>query len=223
MKHASRRRIYRKADSVRDRMRSPYSFYIKCAYSYPISCFYRMKLCRESVLLKLIFYETKCESRAVYRHIYLFEQIWYTADMILVSMRKYEPLYLTAVFHQVSKIGNYAVNTKHIIIRERHTAVYNQYLIVILEKRHIFANFIESANRYNFKRQYFCFYRIFLNFRAFASALCLYCFSRRRSSLCLRLYCFRLRRLCRRCFCSSRAGRLRRLLVIFFFGGCFSF
>ena len=100
------------------------------------------------VLLKLALYDSACQSRAVYRHIEVSQNIGQTADMILVTMGYYYALDLIYVFLEIGYVGNYHVDAEHIAVWECHAAVDYHYVVFILYNRQVLSYLLKSAQRY---------------------------------------------------------------------------
>ena len=97
------------------------------------------------MLLKLAFNKPERQAGTVYRNIRLFKKIGYAADMILVPVGQKHSPYLIRILFNISKIRDYNVHTRHFSIREGHSAVDYYYIIPILNKGHILADFVKTS------------------------------------------------------------------------------
>ena len=67
--------------------------------------------------------------------------------MVLVSVRDDKSLYFFHVFLEICEIRYHDIDSEHLILRERKTAVYDEYLIVTLNECAVLSYFFHSAKR----------------------------------------------------------------------------
>ena len=94
-----------------------------------------------SIFLQTTLKDAQGKSRAINRHIYLFQHIRQRTDMILMSMGQHNCLDMLPVFHQKSKIRNDQIYTQHFLIWEHQAGINKQYLFTVPHHCHIFADF----------------------------------------------------------------------------------
>ncbi len=104
-----------------------------------------------SVLLKFGIQDACYQTCAVYRYFKLLENIGKRADMILMTMGNDNTAHLRTMTAQIGDVRNDEVNTQHFVIRERQTTVNDKDVLTILDYRHVLANLIETAQRYDFQ------------------------------------------------------------------------
>ena len=86
-----------------------------------------------------------CNSGCINGNVEGFEEIRQSAYMVLMSVSDYNTLYFIRILLHIRKIGNYKVNSEHILVGEGQTAVNDNHGIVILIKGHILSDFVKSA------------------------------------------------------------------------------
>lgn len=99
----------------------------------------------QSVLAELALDKTYGEVRAVDGHVENLEKIRQTADMILMSVGYDDSAYPVRVALDIGEIGKHEVDSEHILIRERKSAVDKEHILAVLKQSHIFAHFIQAA------------------------------------------------------------------------------
>ena len=82
--------------------------------------------------------------RGIDRHIDLGKDIRQCADMVLVAMCDHKSFHLLLIFDQIGHIRDHFINSQHIIIRKRYSAVDDDNGIVILHSSNIHADLIKS-------------------------------------------------------------------------------
>ena len=65
--------------------------------------------------------------------------------MVLVTVGNNHTLDFIPIFQNIGEIGNNNVNTRHFFVRERHSAVNQEHIAVILIKGYVFADFSKTA------------------------------------------------------------------------------
>ena len=128
-----------------------------------------LDLLGHAVLLKFGIENTGSQSGTINRDIQFLEHIRQRADMVLMSMGNHNAANLVSMTAQVGDIRDNQVNTQEFIVRECQAAVNHKDILSILNYRHIFADLIESAQRYNL--QFFFHIRVSLSF-AERTSLC---------------------------------------------------
>ena len=74
--------------------------------------------------------------------------------MVLVSVGEKDAPDPGLILDQIAVIGNDHVNAVHIVVRETHTAVNDNDVVLILDDGHVLADLIQSAKRNDL--QFFC-------------------------------------------------------------------
>ena len=108
-----------------------------------------LDLLGHAVLLKLGTQDTCHQTRAIDRNIQLFEHIRQCTDVILMAVRDDNAAHLVLVPAQIRDIRNDQIDAQQIIVRKRHAAVNDKNVLSVLHDRHVLADLIESAQRYN--------------------------------------------------------------------------
>ena len=130
-----------------------------------ISCFYLMKFAFQTILFKFVLDQAKRKRCTIDWNIYLLEQIWNSAYVVFMTVGYDHALDFFRVRDEISQIRYYQIDTKHLIFRERHTAVNNKYLILIFKNRQVLSDLIKTAYRYDLEILYFFpFYWLFFGF-----------------------------------------------------------
>ena len=131
-----------------------YKFHREFAELHRLAGSYGVKLCagQQAVLLKLALYKPDCQACGVYRNIKVAQQIRYCADVILMTVGHHHTLDLILVFKHIGEIGYYNIDTRGFLIREGHTAVYQEHIAVIFIQGYVLSYLPETAERYYFKR-----------------------------------------------------------------------
>ena len=99
----------------------------------------------QSVLAELALDKTYGEVRAVDGHVENLEKIRQTADMVLMSVGYDDSAYPVRVALDICEIGKHEVDSEHILIRERKSAVDKEHILAVLKQSHILAHFIQAA------------------------------------------------------------------------------
>ena len=97
------------------------------------------------MLAQLVFQKTERQQCAEYRHVQLLQNIGQCADMVLVPVGQNNSSDFVCVFGKIGNIGNDKVDSKHIILRKRQTAVDDDNVIAIFEYSHVLPDFLQSA------------------------------------------------------------------------------
>ena len=71
--------------------------------------------------------------------------------MVLMAVREDQPAYLLSVGFEVSDIRQDDVDTVHILIREAHAGINDDYIAAAFIGCHILAYFAQTAERDNFQ------------------------------------------------------------------------
>ncbi len=71
--------------------------------------------------------------------------------MVFVTVGEDKCPYFFFVFPDICEIRNYQVNTRHIIIREHETCIYNQEVRAMFYYHHIKPDLSQSSERYYFQ------------------------------------------------------------------------
>ena len=69
--------------------------------------------------------------------------------MILVAVGYKEAAQLGYVLFNIRGIGYDQIHAQHILLREYRAAVHDDHVVLVLVYRHILADFIHTAQRYN--------------------------------------------------------------------------
>ena len=99
----------------------------------------------QSVLTQLPLNESDGELRAVDGHIENLEKIRQTADMILMSVGYDYSAYPVRVALDIGEIGKHEIDSEHILIRERKSAIDKEHILAVFKQCHILAHFIQAA------------------------------------------------------------------------------
>ena len=110
-----------------------------------------LRIIQKIVFLELQFDQRRCERRGIDRNIKLFQDIGYGADMILVPMCDNQTANSARIVSQVGDIRKNHIDSIHIFIRKSHSAIDQQKIIAEFNNRHIFPDFTQTAEWYNFK------------------------------------------------------------------------
>ena len=122
-------------------------FYIKDTEFEFVARLLDMNLCLFDILVlfELAVDDAACKGCAVDWHVEVAQHVRNTTDMVFVTVSDYDALYLIDILLEVSDIRDNEVDTEHITIRECHTAVDNDDVVVIFEYGHVFADFLKAA------------------------------------------------------------------------------
>ena len=111
-------------------------------------------LLEEAVLLQLQLDEPRRQPGAVYRHVYLPEDIGDGPDMVLVAVGDEKAADAVPVFYQIRHIGNHQVDAVHVPVGEAHAAVHHDDLAAVLIDGHVLADLVQTAKGNDF--HFFC-------------------------------------------------------------------
>ena len=114
---------------------------VACLNSVEIGLFGR------SDLVELALKYTEREASAVDRHVDRAKKIGNTADVILVTMSYENSAHLMSISYKVGEIGNDEINAGHILIGKSHSAIYDDYIVSVLEKGYVLADLLQTAER----------------------------------------------------------------------------
>ena len=111
------------------------------------------------VLLQLALNQPNGQRRAVHRHVQLFQQIGYRANVVLMAVGDHHAPNFVPVFFHKGKIGDDAVHPGHILIGEGEAAVHNEHVVLALVYREVFADLVEAAQKIHLHRGFLAFFR----------------------------------------------------------------
>ena len=74
--------------------------------------------------------------------------------MVFVTVSDNDAADFVSILLNVSKIRENNVNARHIAVRESKTAVHDEHIVCTLEKGHILADFVKTAERDNAERSF---------------------------------------------------------------------
>ena len=103
------------------------------------------------VLFELQLDQRRRERRGVYGNVQIAQQIGNAAYMVLVAVREDQPAYLLGIGLKVGDIRQDDVDTVHILIREAHAGINDDYIAAAFIGCHILAYFAQTAERDNFQ------------------------------------------------------------------------
>src|SRR5699024_204128 len=106
-------------------------------------------------------------------YIDLFQNIWQGTDMILVSMGNYKSFNLFDIIFQISYIRDDQVDSQHIVLRERKTAVYHNNTVFVLKSCNIHSYLFQSAQRNDLQFSIMIFFQCYSsnNFRSYSNSM----------------------------------------------------
>jgi len=84
--------------------------------------------------------------------------------MVFMSVGDHEALYLVHIFLQVRDIRDHHIDSQHIVVGERKTAVHHNNTVLVLEGSNVQSNLLQPAQRYYFQLgaaiiHLFCFFQ----------------------------------------------------------------
>ncbi len=94
------------------------------------------------VLAQLVLDNPVCQFGGINRDIDLPEHIRDRSDMILVSVGDKKAFYFLNIVFQVGDIGNHKVDSIHIILRKRQTAVHHNNTVFVLKGSNVHTNLL---------------------------------------------------------------------------------
>ena len=97
------------------------------------------------MLTQLPLNESDSELRAVDGHIENLEKIRQTADMILMAVGYDYSAYSVRVALDIGEIGKHEIDSEHILIRKRKSAIDKEHILAVFKQGHILAHFIQAA------------------------------------------------------------------------------
>ena len=153
VQNRTQRRSDGQRNRIRDRMVGVDKLHLKASQFDRISCadMVEPNLLRHFMLGKLGFDDPAGQPGGVNRSIALTQHIRDRADMILMPMGDDITAQLVQVALEISRIRNDQINAQHIVIRESHTAVDHDDITAVLDYGHVFADLIQTAERYDFQ------------------------------------------------------------------------
>ncbi len=99
----------------------------------------------QPVLTQLPLNESYCELRAVDGHIENLEKIRQTADVILMTVGYDYSAYPVRVALDIGEIGKHEIDSEHILIRKRKSAIDEEHILTVFKQCHILAHFVKAA------------------------------------------------------------------------------
>ena len=109
---------------------------------------------RQAVLLQLQADQAACHRRDVNRSQNLLQRIGQRADVILMAVGNEKAPKLCGILDQISKIGDHQIHAVHVVLRKSDAAVHHDHVLAVLQDGDVLSNFIQPAQRNNFK--FFC-------------------------------------------------------------------
>ena len=108
----------------------------------------------QAVFLQLQADQACGKAGAVDGHVDLTQNVRDCADVVLVTMGDKQTLDAALILNQIADIGDNTVDTVHVIAGESDAAVHDQNITAVFVDGHVFADFVQTAQRDNF--QFFC-------------------------------------------------------------------
>jgi len=81
----------------------------------------------------------------------LLQYIRQSSNMVLMSVSNHKALHFGNVFLKISHIRDNKINSQHIILRERKSAIHNYNAVFILKSGDIHSDLFQTAKWYDFK------------------------------------------------------------------------
>ncbi len=73
--------------------------------------------------------------------------------MVLMTVGYDKTLYPIGIFDHIAEIRDDYVDAGHFVIGEGHPAVDNKHIVAVFVNRHVFADFVKTAQRNDLKRR----------------------------------------------------------------------
>ena len=99
------------------------------------------------MFLELVFNQSDRKLCRVDRHIDFLQNIRERSNMILMPMSDHESLHFLNIIFQIRNIRNDKIDSQHIILRKRQSAVHNNNTVFILESSNIHSDLFKTAER----------------------------------------------------------------------------
>ena len=103
------------------------------------------------VLLELILDNPHSKLGGINGYVDIAEHIRQRADVVFVPMGNHKSLYLLNVVFQISYIRDDQINSEHVILRKRKTAVYNNNTVFVFKGSNVHTNLLKASKRNNLK------------------------------------------------------------------------
>ena len=104
---------------------------------------------QELMLVQLVLKYSEGQPRRVDRHVHRAKHVWYRADVVLVTVRYKYSAHLVDILFKIAYVGDHKVDSEHIVVGERDSAVYHYYIVLVFENCKVFSYFIESAQHHH--------------------------------------------------------------------------
>ena len=71
--------------------------------------------------------------------------------MVLMTVRNHNAADFLPIFHKICDVRNHNVNSGHTLVGESHSTVQHEYVVLVLNNRHVLSDFIQAPQRDNFQ------------------------------------------------------------------------
>ncbi len=97
--------------------------------------------------IEFVFDQSVVERCGVDWGVYVLKEVSNGARMVFVTMGDDNTDHLVSTILDVLEIGNDIVDSDHIVIREHHPNINNQYLVVVFIDSHVLTDFTQTTKR----------------------------------------------------------------------------
>ena len=106
-----------------------------------------------TMLFKFVFHKTDCQSGSVNRNIEFLQKERNTSYVVFMTVCENQTSDFIKILFKVSKIRDNKVYTKHITVRESHSAVQNNNIVVTFKNSDILSYLIKTAQKGDFNNR----------------------------------------------------------------------
>lgn len=148
--HDADGRSYGDRTGIGDRMVDVDEFGFKTAELHRVSRLDRVQLSLlcQLVLVQLVFEDAERQPRSVYRRVYRPQNVRDRSDVILVTVGYQYSADFVRVLLEICYVRNNEVDSEHVVVRKRKSAVYNYDIVLVLENGDVLSYLVETAEHH---------------------------------------------------------------------------
>ncbi len=118
--------------------------HLEAAQLHRVPGLHHVQPARDVHLLELVLHKGHGQIRAVHRNVELLEGVGDGADMVLVAVGDDEAPELLPVFLQIGHVRDHHVDARHIVVRERQSAVDDDDILPVFEEGHVLSDLAQA-------------------------------------------------------------------------------
>ncbi len=111
----------------------------------------QLRVFQQAVLFQFVFHVGEGELGGIDGHVELGDQPWDAADVVFMPVGEQNAANLVAVFNQVSEGGNDDIHAEQLVLREHHSGVDDDDVIVPADGHAVHSELAQATERHNVK------------------------------------------------------------------------